>query len=420
VPGGVGDGDTAIGVGGTGGWPVVNTAATMTPGQYSIETWFNTTSAGGGKLVGFADNPSGPSLAQDKHLYLTPAGQVGFGVWNNHVDVLLSRAGLNDGSWHQVVATQGPAGMSLYVDGALAGSNTVTTSQVFVGDWQIGGQINGGWPGIPAGAVYTGLVDDTAIYPAVLTPTQVGAHWSAAHPTPAPLAPVTGGSYPVVVGADHPGMYLRLADTGPQAFGLAGAVQGVYAATGLTRGAPGAVGDGNPSIAVTGTGTVPVVYTATVPAPAAYTIETWFNTTSTGGGKLVGFADNPTGPSGAQDKHLYLTPAGQVGFGVWNGHVDVLFTPKAGYNDGRWHHAVGTQGPAGMVLYIDGDPVATNTVTTSQVFTGDWQIGGQINGGWPGTTPGGTYTGLLDETATYPTPLTPGQIRTHYTAAHPS
>jgi large repetitive protein len=196
---------------------------------------------------------------------------------------------------------------------------------------------------------------------------------------------------------------------------------GSYSATGITYGVAGAVGDGTTGIAVAaGTPGGPAVNTATIAAPSAYSTEVWFKTTSTTGGKLIGFADNSGGMSNAQDKHVYLTSDGQVRFGVWNDHTDVLSSPKSGYNDNRWHQVAATQGPTGMALYIDGALVASNTVITSQRFTGDWQVGGQINGGWPGLAAGAQYTGLLDEAAIYPSALTAAQVGAHYAAAHPA
>ncbi len=45
----------------------------------------------------------------------------------------------NDGKWHYVVATQGPDGMTLYVDGQLVGTNPQTQAQAYTGYWRVGG-----------------------------------------------------------------------------------------------------------------------------------------------------------------------------------------------------------------------------------------------------------------------------------------
>ncbi|WP_037826573.1 LamG-like jellyroll fold domain-containing protein, partial [Streptomyces sp. NRRL S-1896] len=85
----------------------------------------------------------------------------------------------------------------------------------------------------------------------------------------------------------------------------------------------------------------------------AYTIETWFKTTTSRGGKLIGFGNNTTRNSGRYDKHIYMNNWGQLYFGAYDGGTRYLNTLTR-YNDGKWHHVVGTQGPSGMTLYVDG------------------------------------------------------------------
>ena len=52
------------------------------------------------------------------------------------------------------------------------------------------------------------------------------------------------------------------------------------------------------------------------PAPTSLSIEAWFKTTSTDGGKIVGFGNSSTGNSGSYDRHIYLDGSGRVTFGV--------------------------------------------------------------------------------------------------------
>ncbi len=71
------------------------------------------------------------------------------------------------------------------------------------------------------------------------------------------------------------------------------------------------------------------------PSPLTDTvsIEAWFKTTSTDGGKIVGFGNSATGNSGNYDRHLYLDGSGRVTFGVHPGGVRTLES-GTGYNDG--------------------------------------------------------------------------------------
>ena len=65
------------------------------------------------------------------------------------------------------------------------------------------------------------------------------------------------------------------------------------------------------------------------------------------------------GSGGTYDRHIYLDGAGKVWFGVYNGGDQTISTP-ASYNDGSWHMAAATIGPAGMRLYVDGVLRGTN------------------------------------------------------------
>ncbi|MGP3947226.1 LamG-like jellyroll fold domain-containing protein [Streptomyces sp. 7N604] len=148
------------------------------PASYSIETWFKTTTTQGGKIVGFGNRTQEPSSSYDKHLYMTNDGRVIFGVYSSGVRTISSGSGLNDGRWHHVVATQGSSGMRLYVDGSLRASNLlVTGSQNYEGYWHVGGDsINSSWPSTPTSDYFAGQIDETAIYPSVLSSSQVSAH----------------------------------------------------------------------------------------------------------------------------------------------------------------------------------------------------------------------------------------------------
>ena len=58
-----------------------------------------------------------------------------------------------------------------------------------------------------------------------------------------------------------------------------------------------------------------------MPGPDVFTVEAWFRTTSTTGGKIVSFGDQKTGNSSNYDRHIYMDPSGQVWFGVYNNGI---------------------------------------------------------------------------------------------------
>ena len=147
--------------------------------------------------------------------------------------------------------------------------------------------------------------------------------------------------------------------------------------------------------------------------PTVYSEELWFDTTTTNGGKLIGFGDSQTGNSANYDRHVYMLNSGQLEFGTYTGVANTVISPKS-YNDGKWHHLVATQGPHGMNVYLDGQLVGSNAVTGAQNFAGYWRVGG--DGTWGGAN-SNYFAGTIDEVAVYGTELTPSQVLSHYQAS---
>ncbi|MET9205826.1 LamG-like jellyroll fold domain-containing protein [Streptomyces bacillaris] len=151
-------------------------------------------------------------------------------------------------------------------------------------------------------------------------------------------------------------------------------------------------------------------------APGRFSIETWIKTTTTRGGKIIGFGNLTQQNSTRHDKHIYMRNDGRLVFGVHNGSAQTVTTPAA-YNDGQWHHVVATQGPfgQGMALYVDGQLRASNIlVSTNESTPGYWRIGGDNIGSWPNRPTSNFFAGQIDETAVYPTTLTSSQVSAHY------
>ncbi|WP_456600578.1 LamG-like jellyroll fold domain-containing protein, partial [Blastococcus sp. SYSU DS0616] len=170
-----GDSDAGARFDGTSG-----TFATQSPRRgphtFSIEAWFETRSTTGGKIIGFGDQRTGLSNNYDRHLWLDPDGRLHFAVWPGMPFELVSQQTYNDGSYHHVVATLGPNGLSLYVDGKLVASRTdgISAQEIPAGYWRIGGDRS--WSGAP---YFPGSIDEVAVYPTVLTAEQVARHHAA-------------------------------------------------------------------------------------------------------------------------------------------------------------------------------------------------------------------------------------------------
>lgn len=148
------------------------------PNTFSLEGWFKTTSTGGGVIAGFGNSNTALSTNYDRHIYLDAAGHVYFGVYNNGVYNVGTSNTYNDGTWHYVVGTLSSAGVNLYVDGKLIGTNPgTTTGQAYSGYWRIGGDSVGGWPN-SGNSYFSGSIDDVAVYPTALSAAQVSSHYT--------------------------------------------------------------------------------------------------------------------------------------------------------------------------------------------------------------------------------------------------
>ncbi|MGY1805394.1 PKD domain-containing protein [Blastococcus sp. SYSU D00922] len=220
----------------------------------------------------------------------------------------------------------------------------------------------------------------------------------------------SGGLYSDTVLADNPAHFWRLDESAgaTTSYDQAG-FDDLGVNGGVTLGTPGALaGTSNTAGTFNGSGGLAAT-AAAVPGPQVFSVEAWFKTTSTSGGKIVGFGNQNTGTSNNYDRHIFMGGDGRVQFGVYPG-----FTATVGngtrYNDGQWHHVVGTLGSTGMAMYIDGQLAGQRgDVTTAQDYSGYWRIGG--DNAWAGDV---WFDGAVDDVAVYGTALTQRQAQRHF------
>jgi hypothetical protein len=181
--------------------------------------------------------------------------------------------------------------------------------------------------------------------------------------------------------------------------------------SGVGRNAGGAIsGDPNPAFTFNGTSTSVAASQRRLQSPDVVTLEAWIRTTSTAGGKILGFGNASTGISTTYDRHLYMDGAGRVFFGVSYLNQRRTLQSGAGLNNGAYHHVVATLGPAGMELYIDGVRVGSRADTTfGPNYYGYWRLGGDAT--WAGAQ---YFNGRIDEVAVYQSVLAPARIAAHY------
>ncbi|TDN90828.1 PKD domain-containing protein [Microbacterium sp. BK668] len=381
----------------------------------SVEAWVKTTSTRGGRIVGYGNSSTGTSTSAltDRVLYLDSSGRANFAINDGAYRTVFSRGSINDGQWHHLVGTVGSGGMELYVDGIRVGRDqSATTPKTYEGYWRIGADQTTGFANRPSDAALAGSIDDVAVYSKALSKSDIQAHYLASGRSGA-WGAAPSDAYGTEVSADAPDLYWRLNETaaGPVGDFAAGGTTGNQTGT-VTRSQPGAI-TGDTSTSFNGLLSGLVVAQEATNAPRAFTAEVWFKSTSTTGGKLVGFGNAASGLSSSYDRHIVMQSNGRLSFGVNNGSQVSLVSPAA-YNDGLWHYAVASQGPDGMKLWVDTKLVASNGVATAQNYRGHWRIGGDRTFG---STSSNYITGTLDEVAVYPAVLSEQRIRAHYAAA---
>ncbi|MET9921527.1 LamG domain-containing protein [Streptomyces sp. NPDC006435] len=221
--------------------------------------------------------------------------------------------------------------------------------------------------------------------------------------------------YPAKVLADGASLYWRYdegsstfaGDTGP------GLDNGFLRNSPAYRQTPAAVA--GPSTAIGFNGSDEYAYSnRRHPQPTRFSVETWIRTTTTKGGRIIGFSNLTMQNSTQYDKHVYMRDDGRLVFGLKSGSVRTITTPSA-YNNGAWHHVVATQGPGGMALYVDGQLRASSALyTDNEKYDGYWRVGGDNLNGWPSRPTSNFFAGQIDETAVYPTALSGAQVSSHY------
>lgn len=229
-------------------------------------------------------------------------------------------------------------------------------------------------------------------------------------PVTATVAAGVASEYTTAVIDDAPQLYYPLGDTMQDWAGADPPTAG----HGVIAGSPGIENSSTGYSGFGGSSSGRVATSSTTSAPEEFSTELWFRTTSSEGGKLIGYGSSASGESGSYDRHAYMTDSGEIVFGVHPGAVRTIRSAP-GYNDGQWHHVVASQSADGMELYLDGEQVATDpSVTTAQSYTGHWRIGGDNLGGWPNRPSSNSFDGAIDEVAVYDRALDPSEVTTHY------
>jgi signal peptidase I len=190
---------------------------------------------------------------------------------------------------------------------------------------------------------------------------------------------------------------------------------------------PGTCGANSRALTLTGKNDFISTGTTAAAAPNVFTAEIWFKTSSTSGGRLIGFGNGRTDFLQFTDRHLYVTDTGAITFGAATGRWGITpstVTSGPGYNNNAWHLATATMSAAGTTLYIDATAVDSDpNLTAGGSYDGTWRVGYDaidttfVN--WPNSAGNPFFAGAIDNAAVYPTALTPAQVKVHFDAAKP-
>jgi signal peptidase I len=225
--------------------------------------------------------------------------------------------------------------------------------------------------------------------------------------------------YQSVVLADSPYLFWRLQEkNGTTAADSSGNSRGGTFSNSPTLGQASPI-TAEPADLAFGTGTNGyVTASSTSTNSRTFSVEAWVKTTSTQGGRLIGFGDGAAGSaSSSTDCQLYLAPNGRVELGL-DDDDPVAIASASAVNNGAWHYVVGTYSTStGARLYVDGSLSASATLTRPTTFTGRWRAGAEAMSGWPGNPNSNYLAGTIDEVAVYTTVLSATRISAHYAAA---
>jgi PKD repeat protein len=225
----------------------------------------------------------------------------------------------------------------------------------------------------------------------------------------------TTSAYAPAALADRPLNYWRLGESTGAAVNAA-SYDNLTVNGSVTRGQAGAVpGDADTAVRFNGASTQYASTTATRLGRHTFSVEAWFRTNSTSGGKIIGFGNRSTGNSTSFDRHLYVGNDGRVRFGVAPASGARVLSSPSSLVDNAWHHVVGTLGGGVMTLYVDGQQVGQlSGVPMAANYQGFWRVGGDNVSGWANRPVSDYFNGTIDEAAVYPRALTAAEVAQHH------
>ncbi|MET9652164.1 LamG-like jellyroll fold domain-containing protein [Streptomyces sp. NPDC006460] len=390
----------------------------------SAELWFKTDKPNG-VLLGLQNTELGTTPTMwNASLLIDGEGKLRGHLWDGPSAgwPVMGGVKVTDNKWHHVVITGGPAGQSLYLDGAHIGSKTgVVKPETLLHAYLGGGYTSEEWDGqARATRYFNGQLDEAAFYAKELDAQAVADHFKARNK----VVTGTGDQYRGVVTAAGPAGYWRLDESsGATAKSRVAANDGTGAYTKATLGTTGVFGPGDTTgVQFNGDGfaELPPIGTATTDVSASL----WFRTDKPG--VILSDQANPvagaTDATGTWTPVLYVGADGKLHGEYYSAGVTASNASPASVTDNQWHHAAITAKGDTQTLYLDGAQVATKSAapvghqSNSRTF-----LGAGFAKFWP-SAPGNVsyFTGALDEAAIFRRGLTADEVAAQYEARNSS
>ena len=162
----------------------MGSATQLGSSDFTVEAWFKTSASAAEETI-FFDGGDGTSTCGNGAkvlLRVNAANQLRFYVQDGSsvTGAINSAATVNNGAWHHAVGTRSGSTLTLYLDGASAGTTTAALGSVN----QTGQTMSIGASNpcslTPGGLTYfNGSIDDVSLYTTALSSTRVLAHYTA-------------------------------------------------------------------------------------------------------------------------------------------------------------------------------------------------------------------------------------------------
>jgi hypothetical protein len=326
----------------------------------TVSVWFNATAPGGLASLTAA------GATTNTGLYLNSSGNL---EWEVNGQAVASSSTYTDGKWHQVVASVGPNGLQLYVDGAsvVTENTSMTANPNTAGKWSFGAlQSTAPFASAPTNATLTGDISLPAVFPTQLSSAQVSAFYKAGTSESSYLSEAQS------LQASHLWSFTDATTPTLPVYDLATPSDPGYALNASISTGP--IGGG--SLNFGNAGHIDTTSLQTLPT-TAYTVGAWFNSQSSSG--ILALSSNQALSNGAATSEgpaIWTDSSGNlVAEYPGSSGATALTTSGTNYSNSQWHFADLAVNSSGATLFVDGKSVATSTTPISTATTtGYWNL----------------------------------------------